>query len=115
MLNVFYLKRDFFWILNQKLSDDIIEQIIKLLVPDNDFLKEINNEIKIRYLSVKHISNIYEESWHLVNYGPNVNSIDTWRNINKNPTDIIKNKSNFYYKQNDLLPFIKKHLDGCDC
>lgn len=109
-------KRLFFhWILNQKLSDDIIEQIIKLLVPDNDYLKEINNEIKIRYLCIKDISNIYEESWHLVNYGPNVNSIDTWRNINKNATNIIKNKSDFYYKQNDLLPFIKNHLDGCEC
>lgn len=109
-------KRLFFhWILNQKLSDDIIEQIIKLLVPDNDYLKEINGEIKIRYSYIKDISNIYEESWHLVNYGPNVNSIDTWRNINKNATNIIKNKSDFYYKQNDLLPFIKNHLDECDC
>tara|TARA_B100000035_G_scaffold304891_1_gene305116 strand:+ start:47 stop:697 length:651 start_codon:yes stop_codon:yes gene_type:complete len=109
-------KRLFFhWLLNQKLSDDIIEQIIKLLVPDKDYLKEINDEIKIRYRCVKDISNIYEESWHLVNYGPNVNSIDTWRNINKNATDIIKNKSNFYYKQNDLLPFIQNHCSECDC
>lgn len=97
----------FHWILNHKLQDDIIEQIIKILVPDKYFLKKINDEIKIRFTSIKNISNIYEESWNLVNYGPNINTIDSWRNMRKNPLDIIRNKSVFYYKQNDLLPFIK--------
>lgn len=105
----------FHWVLNQKLSDDIIEQIIKILVPEKDYLKKINDEIKIRFISIKNIANIYEESWNLVNYGPNVNSIDSWRIMRKNPIDIIRNKSLFYYKQNDLLPFIKDHGLDCNC
>lgn len=116
-IECFLCKRRLFfhWLLNKKLSDDIIEQIIKILVPDKDHLKEINDEIKIRYISIKSIPNIYEESWHLVNYGPNINTLPQIQSLKKNPTDIIKNKSNFYYKQNDLLPFIQNHCPGCDC
>jgi hypothetical protein len=109
-------KRLFFhWLLNHKLSDDIIEQIVKLLVPGKDYLKEINDEIETRYMCIKDISNIYVESWHLRNYGPNVNSIDTWRDIKKNPTNIIKKKSEYYYNKNDLLPFIQNHSYDCVC
>ena len=105
----------FHWVLNQKLSDDIIEQIIKILVPDKDYLKKINDEIKSRFTSIKNILNIYSESWTVVNYSNNVTSIDSWRNMMKNPMDIIRTKSIFYYRQNDLLPFIKDHSLDCDC
>ena len=99
-------KRLFFhWLLNQKLSDDIIEQIIKLLVPDKDYLKEINDEIKIRYRCVKDISNIYEESWHLVNYGPNVNNFkEIYSFLDKlKISDKVNNASQLTNKLNKLL------------
>lgn len=105
----------FYWALNKKLSDDIIELIIKILIPNENYLKEINNEIKNKFNSIKHLDNIYQESWHLINYGPNVNSISSWREMRKNPMDIITSKSDFYYRQNYLLPFLKNHYDNCEC
>ena len=100
--NYFLCKRSvfFYYILNKKLPDDLIEQIIFHLIQKDKNLIIITEEIKNKSLVQKEKDNTYIKSWNLVNYQLN--------KLKRETALIISEK----YK---LIPFLKEHNKCCKC